>query len=206
MQYLDLFCLLAAILMMPLIPALLIYIKLPSRTSVQGPFKGLNIRLTGAFGGYFLIVLIAVGISYSYSHDKDVIKDLKKRIIRKEERIQKTADLDLWDIKCELEVQDLERPPKKGDFEVVLVPELYDIYAGGNNKVNLHVKVPIGTYGNKELKMPYTELIVEYQQAVEHEIIAIYLSEKEAIEHNQKIYINQEKNKIKVKSVEIMKR
>src|SRR6185436_18365996 len=55
---------LAAVLLLPLIPAFLLYKFLPSKTNVSGPFKGLNLKLTGAFGGYFLLVLIAVGVFF----------------------------------------------------------------------------------------------------------------------------------------------
>jgi hypothetical protein len=55
---------LAAVMLLPLIPAFLLYKFLPSRTSVGGPFKGLNIKLTGAFGGYFLLVVTAIGIFF----------------------------------------------------------------------------------------------------------------------------------------------
>lgn len=56
--------LLAAVMLLPLIPAFLLYKFLPSKTSVSGPFKGLNLKLTGAFGGYFLLVLTAVGVFF----------------------------------------------------------------------------------------------------------------------------------------------
>ena len=55
---------LAAVLLLPLIPAFLLYKFLPSKTSVAGPFKGLNLKLTGAFGGYFLLVLTAIGVFF----------------------------------------------------------------------------------------------------------------------------------------------
>jgi hypothetical protein len=34
-----------------------LYRFLPSNTVVNGPFQGLNVNLTGAFGGYFLVLL-----------------------------------------------------------------------------------------------------------------------------------------------------
>jgi len=49
---------LAALVLLPIAPAYLLYRNLPSRATVAGPFKGLNIRLTGAFGGYFLVFLV----------------------------------------------------------------------------------------------------------------------------------------------------
>jgi hypothetical protein len=55
---------LAAVMLLPLIPAFLLYKFLPSKTSISGPFKGLNLKLTGAFGGYFLLVLTAIGVFF----------------------------------------------------------------------------------------------------------------------------------------------
>jgi hypothetical protein len=68
---------LAFVLIIPLIPALIIYKYLPSKTAVKGPFKGLNINLTGAFGGYFLLVIIALGLTYNaiYNQNKDKLKE-----------------------------------------------------------------------------------------------------------------------------------
>lgn len=54
-----------AVFFVPLLPAYLLYRYLPSKATVRGPFKGLNISLTGAFGGYFLLVLIALSFTYS---------------------------------------------------------------------------------------------------------------------------------------------
>ncbi len=57
--------LLAALLLVPLVPAYILYKNLPSKTSVKGPFKGLNIQLTGSFGGYFLLVFFSSGLLYA---------------------------------------------------------------------------------------------------------------------------------------------
>lgn len=46
-----------AIVLLPLIPAFLLYKYLPAKTHVSGPFQGLSIQLTGSFAGYFLIAL-----------------------------------------------------------------------------------------------------------------------------------------------------
>lgn len=48
-------------MLLPLVPAVIIYRFLPSRTFVKGPFKGLNIQLSGAFAGYFILVLVMGG-------------------------------------------------------------------------------------------------------------------------------------------------
>jgi hypothetical protein len=47
------------VVLVPVIPAFLLYKFLPAgRTNVGGPFRGLDIKLSGAFAGYFLVVLI----------------------------------------------------------------------------------------------------------------------------------------------------
>jgi len=64
----------------PLLPAYILYKMLPSTTTVSGPFKGLTINLTGAFGGYFILVLLLLGFvatrftSSKYQYDSWRIK------------------------------------------------------------------------------------------------------------------------------------
>src|ERR1043166_5494092 len=48
-------------ILLPLTPAYILYKALPAKTNVTGPFKGLNIQLSGAFAGYFLLVLVIMG-------------------------------------------------------------------------------------------------------------------------------------------------
>ena len=60
----ELIYLLAAVLLLPLAPAYLLYRTLPSDTGVTGPFMGLSIQLSGAFAGYFLLVLFSSGLIY----------------------------------------------------------------------------------------------------------------------------------------------
>lgn len=50
----------AGVILIPVVPAYLLYKYLPpGQTEVGGPFKGLDIKLSGAFAGYFLVLLIA---------------------------------------------------------------------------------------------------------------------------------------------------
>ena len=48
-------------ILLPITPAYILYKALPAKTTVTGPFKGLNIQLSGAFAGYFLLVLTILG-------------------------------------------------------------------------------------------------------------------------------------------------
>ena len=48
-------------ILLPLIPSYILYKALPAETTVEGPFQGLVIKLSGAFASYFLLVLVLIG-------------------------------------------------------------------------------------------------------------------------------------------------
>ncbi|MDI6776820.1 MAG: hypothetical protein QMD03_06205 [Syntrophales bacterium] len=60
--WLEFALLLCIAVLLPIIPAYVLYKTLPARTTISGPFKGLNIQLTGSFGGYFLVLIVVVGL------------------------------------------------------------------------------------------------------------------------------------------------
>ncbi len=49
---------LAAIVLLPLLPAYILYKALPSSADVSGPLAGLTVKLGGGFGGYFVLVMV----------------------------------------------------------------------------------------------------------------------------------------------------
>jgi hypothetical protein len=50
------------IILLPIIPSLILYLAIPSQKSeVEGKYQGLNIKLKGAFGSYFILVLMLFG-------------------------------------------------------------------------------------------------------------------------------------------------
>lgn len=49
-QLLDFAMVLCLAVLLPIVPACVLYNALPTSTRVSGPFRGLNIQLTGAFG------------------------------------------------------------------------------------------------------------------------------------------------------------
>jgi hypothetical protein len=48
---------LAALLLLPIIPAFLLFKALPSSATVDGPLAGLTVKLGGAFGGYVALTV-----------------------------------------------------------------------------------------------------------------------------------------------------
>jgi hypothetical protein len=54
------FLYMAAVILLPLIPAFIIFKLIPGATAdVEGPFQGFKLKLGGAFAGYFVVVLVA---------------------------------------------------------------------------------------------------------------------------------------------------
>src|SRR5437588_3261868 len=49
------------IILLPVVPAMLLFAVLPSTGELSGPFKGMHIKLGGAFAGYFAVVLLVLG-------------------------------------------------------------------------------------------------------------------------------------------------
>lgn len=48
----------ATVVLLPMIPAYVLYKALPGKAYVTGPLEGFTIRLTGGFAGYFCLVLL----------------------------------------------------------------------------------------------------------------------------------------------------
>jgi hypothetical protein len=81
---------LAAILLVPLIPAFIIYKFLPaSDTDVSGPYQGLSLKLKGAFAGYFLLVIVGLVLQYAIMGNKQQkeIESLSRDIKQKDTTI-----------------------------------------------------------------------------------------------------------------------
>lgn len=51
---------LAVIVLVPCIPAFLLFKALPCRADVSGPLQGLEVKLGGAFAGYFALVVLVL--------------------------------------------------------------------------------------------------------------------------------------------------
>lgn len=51
---------LSVLVLMPVVPAFLLFKALPSKAIVSGPFQGLRINLGGSFAAYFVILLILI--------------------------------------------------------------------------------------------------------------------------------------------------
>ena len=154
MENFNLLFYLAIVLLIPLLPAFILYKFLPSKTMVNGPFKGLNLNLTGAFGGYFLLVLISIAFTHfvltnQLSDDlktsRDKINDLNKQIADLNSNIEKEKNkYHTWKMIGELDSKSPETTKIFIDEENISINSL------GKFKANLVVK----TDDDNKLKLP----------------------------------------------------
>jgi hypothetical protein len=106
------------VVLLPVIPAYILYKALPSGTKVNGPFKGLNIQLTGAFGGYFIVALLTGSFITSYTYLKP-----KYELWTVEGKIQlKEGGFDPEDTIITIKPPDQFLSPKSGRFVIDKVP------------------------------------------------------------------------------------
>lgn len=87
---------------LPILPAFLLFKFLPMKdTDVSGPFKGLQIKLTGAFAAYFLIFLLSMTV-------------FNKLITKEEERYEIwTIEGSVYDATTKRPVKDFVNPVVK---------------------------------------------------------------------------------------------
>lgn len=51
---------LATLILLPIVPAFVLFAALPGDAAVSGPLKGFKINLSGAFAGYFSVLLLCI--------------------------------------------------------------------------------------------------------------------------------------------------
>lgn len=94
----NFFLALTAILLLPLIPAYIIYKFLPvgkiEDTDISGPYTGLSLKLKGAFAGYFLLVIVGLTLQYSImnSEQKKTINNLTAQVTERDNLVKKLND------------------------------------------------------------------------------------------------------------------
>lgn len=183
---------LSTVLIVPLLPAFILYKFLPSKTMVTGPFKGLNLNLTGAFGGYFLLVLISIGLTH-FVLKNQLTEELKTSRTTADNLTMQIAELNKniakernkyrnWQIIGELD----SRSPES--TKIFVDEENISINALGQFKANLILR----TDDNNKIKLPWA--VCFFNQSEGYNVID--LSQKAIVDSSgMKIQI---KDKIKL--------
>jgi hypothetical protein len=133
--------------LLPLVPAYLLYRLLPSRTKVNGPFKGLNLQLQGSFAGYFLLVLMAFGFVTT--------------------RPAPIAIDEVWEVKGKLDYQGDAQAASNGRWEVRTLPANYSFVGDGT----FVVRVPARRSASGKRDFPILVFDVP-----EHETVSVDLN------------------------------
>jgi hypothetical protein len=82
------------LLLLPLVPAVILYKLFEQKTIVSGPFRGLRLDLSGAFAGYFLLLIICSGLLFGpggYYAKRST--DLTKQLTDLTKQLQDISDL-----------------------------------------------------------------------------------------------------------------
>jgi hypothetical protein len=126
----DLLRVLVAVLV-PIVPAFILYKFLPGEATVQGTyFNGLKLNLAGAFAGYFLVM-----VSVFWWFD------------------QHPVQTELWTVEGKVKI-----PPgaTKNDVDISIFPQVLDISSQGQ----FSIRIPVSRLADGSLKFPSLQVAV----------------------------------------------
>jgi hypothetical protein len=145
----------AALILLPLIPAFILFKILPSRAVVKGPLAGLDVSLGGAFGGY---VALTVFIATFYATSMPDPQPMQWRIKGK----LKTAPGDTPIVLVSMRPPDLQvGEDNKFDFKIPILdptePPKLVFEASGYIKHAVELTGPDGKIGGEYQPRMYTD-------------------------------------------------
>jgi len=138
-------------ILLPLGPAFVLYKLLPSTANVTGPFKGLNLQLSGAFGGYFMLTLMVFGFLASRPQPKPL------------------ATEEIWEITGKVDCQQGDDPVDINQLRLSMMPPSH--VTGGDG--TFIVRVPAKRLASGDAKLPI--LLIEHNG---HETVSIDLNQE----------------------------
>jgi hypothetical protein len=76
----NFFIVTATVVLLPLVPAYILFKFLPSEAGADGPYSGLTLKLKGAFAGYFIVLLAVMSFFHTLPSNEDEIWTIKGRV------------------------------------------------------------------------------------------------------------------------------
>jgi hypothetical protein len=138
----------ASVLLLPMIPAILIYKLLPDqKVFVTGGFDGLKLNATGAFGGYLVLLVFA-------NHMQSGIASGTKR----------TSQFDTWKIHGNVRVEDMQ--DSATGATITVFPPAQQVIKTGANSARFTVVASLNPLDDDEgtviqvSRPPYTPAVV----------------------------------------------
>jgi len=171
--------------LLPLLPAYILFRTLPTDATVEGPWKGLRIKLGGGFGGYFLLVLLVFGYLYWMNgrckNETEEIRSLSEELQRCNEAYK------VYTVKGNISADDKSsfEGEKVNDFTVVVIPTTWNISRGGG----FEAQIPVSVRQDGTLDFP--------RIGVRH---PDYSGDDVDLDDNSLIDLNQERREIRLKT------
>jgi hypothetical protein len=120
-----LFIALGVIVLLPIIPAYLLFKALPTSADVSGVLQGMHVKLGGAFGGYFvLVVLILTQLPQ--------IKEFMKEPSKETKTAAPPAAQEVWRVEGQVVDEQGDAIQPLGPSDVQLMPQSLDLGRNGN--------------------------------------------------------------------------
>jgi hypothetical protein len=81
-------------ILIPLVPAIILFKLLPSRASVKGPFKGFQINITGSAAIYFLVMVVEFSYYSNINGENYKVYLVTGRVVFSKEKKYRASDID----------------------------------------------------------------------------------------------------------------
>lgn len=144
--------------MLPLLPAYILFKTLPTDATVEGPWKGLRIKLSGGFGGYFLLVLLV--FSYLYWMDGQRNKQTEETRRLKEE-LQRYKEIEtraykVFTVRGKVGAEDKSYFENVEPFQIDKFPKTWAVSSNGSFEAYIPVRLkPDGTLDPAQITIEY---------------------------------------------------
>src|SRR5262245_53642346 len=144
--------------LLPLVPAYILFKTLPTDATVEGPWKGLKIKLGGGFGGYFLLVLLV--LSYLYWMNEQRNKQTEEvRRLTEELRLYKEIEnraYKVFAVRGKVGAEDKSYFDTVEDFQIYRLPKIGGVSPNGKFEAYIPVRL------KPDATLDPTEIIIDY--------------------------------------------
>ena len=108
------------VVLVPLIPAVILYYLFEQKTVVTGPFKGLRLDLSGAFAGYFLVLIVCSSLLFG---PVERSRNYKDQIAKLTAQLNELSDVGTaWTVRGKIALQGNENVQTAGVGIAILPP------------------------------------------------------------------------------------
>jgi hypothetical protein len=144
------------VILLPIVPAYLLFKALPSSANLSGPLQGMELKLGGAFAGYFAIVVL---------------------VLFEWNKIFPPPNYDVWEVTGQINYDTSSREPLAFD-DIRMAPPSLELTGGGTFKVYFYTmpgpkgtfdfpKLTLGHKGFKSITVDLKPPVSDYEKSQE---------------------------------------